>query len=139
MPIVRYFVFVGSLLLALLFLADWYYPQLVTAPARAEVDRTIIRLHTAHKWPEAIVFDTSLPTIVPPPPAAVAENPAPPARAGAPRQAFALALPESVPPRSAPASAATKPIQRHRAYRTAATPRRIAAPRFGYPTASWEW
>jgi hypothetical protein len=64
MPLARYFTFVGSLLLALLFLADWYFPKLVAAPARAGVDKTIIRLHSAHKWPEAIVFDTTLPTLV---------------------------------------------------------------------------
>ena len=54
------------MLLALLFLADWYLPQPAAMPARADVDRTVIRLHSSHKWPERIVIDTSLPTIVPP-------------------------------------------------------------------------
>ena len=67
MPLGRYFVFVGSLLLAFLFLADRYMPKPVTAPAHADIDRSIIRLHSSHKWPERIVIDTSLPTIVPPP------------------------------------------------------------------------
>ena len=66
MPLVRYFTVTSSLLLALLFLADWYFPKLVAPPATAGVDKTIIRLHSAHRWPEAVVFDTSLPTIVPP-------------------------------------------------------------------------
>jgi len=67
MPLGRYFVAVGSLLLALLYLADWYFPQEAATPGRADVDRTVIRLHSAHQWPERIVIDTSLPTIVPPP------------------------------------------------------------------------
>jgi hypothetical protein len=67
MPLARYFAVVGSLLLTLLFLADWYFPKLVAAPATAGVDKTIIRRHSAHRWPEATVFDTTLRTIVPPP------------------------------------------------------------------------
>jgi hypothetical protein len=66
MPIGRYFVFVGSVLLALLFLADRYLPGQVAPSARADVERSIIRIHSRHKWPEAVVYDTSLPTIVPP-------------------------------------------------------------------------
>lgn len=98
MPLARYFAVTGSLLLALLFLADWYFPKLVAAPARAGVDKTIIRLHSAHKWPEATVFDTSLPTIVPPPsPLIVAQRQPPPSTAQleAPTQAFAMAITES--------------------------------------------
>jgi hypothetical protein len=66
MPIGRYFICIGSVLLALLFLADWYYPA-SAAVARAEVDRSILRIKSDHKWPERIVIDTTLPTIVPPP------------------------------------------------------------------------
>jgi hypothetical protein len=96
MPLARYFTFVGSLLLALLFLADWYFPKLVAPPATAGVDKSIIRLHTAHKWPEATVYDTSLPTIVPPPsPMIFAERRPPVAQAEAPTQAFAMAIKES--------------------------------------------
>jgi hypothetical protein len=65
MPIGRYFVFVGSVLLALLFLADRNFPGQITPSARADVDRSVIRIQTRHKWPEAVVYDTSLPTIVP--------------------------------------------------------------------------
>ena len=93
MPLARYFTFTGSLLLALLFLADWYFPKLVAPPATAGVDKTIIRLHSAHKWPEAIVFDTNtIPAHLaaadtPPPPSPVAD-PAP-----STRQAFAMVHP----------------------------------------------
>ena len=110
MPLGRYFVFTGSLLLALLFLADWYLPQLAPTPARAEVDRSIIRLHSRHKWPERIVIDTSLPTIVPPP-VKVADKPEqPPQATRSPRAAFALALP----PQAAAPVVASKPAPKRR-------------------------
>ena len=99
MPLIRYFTFAGSLLLALLFLADWYFPKLVASPATAGVDKSIIRLHSAHKWPEATVYDTSLPTIVPPPAPvilAVQRPPQPAEQAKPPTQAFAMAIKESV-------------------------------------------
>ena len=59
LPIIRYFVFVGSLLLALLFAADRYLSRPPDAIRSAEVDRTIIRIHSARTPPEKIVFDTS--------------------------------------------------------------------------------
>jgi hypothetical protein len=135
MPLARYFTFVGSLLLALLFLADWYFPKLVAAPAGAGVDKTIIRLHSAHKWPEAIVFDTTLPTLVPPPSLALAESLAerlPPARpARSSQQAFALALPEPMPVRAEQSPAPPKQVQRRRVRTTAANARRIASDETG--------
>jgi hypothetical protein len=69
-PLGRYFVFVGSLLLGLLFFADWYLPSepSQTFFREARVDKSIIRVKSGHKWPESIVIDTSQPTIVPPPP-----------------------------------------------------------------------
>jgi hypothetical protein len=66
MPLGRYFAFTGSVLLALLFLADWCMPKLSAEPTRAGVDKTIIRIRSAHRWPEAIVYDTNRPTISPP-------------------------------------------------------------------------
>jgi hypothetical protein len=39
------------------------------------VDKSIIRIKSAHKWPEPIVIDTSLPTIVPPPLPVLAKAP----------------------------------------------------------------
>src|SRR5882757_3390946 len=131
MPLARYFAVAGSLLLTLLFLADWYFPKLVAAPAGAGVDKTIIRLHSAHKWPEAIVFDTTLPTLVPPPSLALAERlpPARPARSS--QQAFALALPEPMPVRAEQSPAPPKQIQRRRIRTTAANARRIASDETG--------
>jgi hypothetical protein len=80
-PIGRYIAFVGSLLLAIFFIADWYMPmaptQIVTS---REAEKPIIRIKTDRKWPERIVFDTSAPTIVPQKPPAVADAPVTPPR-----------------------------------------------------------
>ncbi|WP_338830621.1 hypothetical protein [Bradyrhizobium sp. 27S5] len=58
MPIIRYFVFVGGLLLALLFAADRYLPAPVEHAGAADPDRTTIRNSSATSLPEKIVFDT---------------------------------------------------------------------------------
>ena len=111
MPLGRYFASIGSVLLALLFLADWYMPPQAATPDRADVDRTVIRLHSGHRWPQRIVIDTSLPTIVPPPAKVADTLPAgsPPA-ARSPREAFALATPAQA---AAPAIA-RKPAAKRR-------------------------
>jgi hypothetical protein len=69
MPVMRYFLFVGAALLALLLVAGEVFP---TAPAESAVqgtsaasDLSVIRIHTDRKWPERVVFDTTIPTIVP--------------------------------------------------------------------------
>lgn len=116
MPLGRYFVFSGSMLLALLFLADWYLPQLAATPARTEADRSIIRLNSRHQWPERIVIDTSLPTIVPPPAIADVPSVKPDAVARPPREAFAMAAPvQAATPAMAPKPA---PKRRMRTART---------------------
>ena len=75
MPIARYFVFVGCTLVALLFIAGWCLPTppAMFADQSAATDRAVIRIKSAHKWPEKIVLDTKQPTIAPP---AVEEPPA---------------------------------------------------------------
>ena len=53
----------------MLFISDWYFPKASSSQSffrEARVDKSIIRITSAHKWPEPIVIDTSLPTIVPP-------------------------------------------------------------------------
>jgi hypothetical protein len=65
MPVGRYFLFSGSALLSLLYLADWYLPRLAAEPAHSEVDRTIIRIHSEHQWPTAVAIDTNVKTINP--------------------------------------------------------------------------
>ena len=66
MPLVRYFLFVGGVLLALLFVADACLPKMPVAEAvNAGFDPATIRIHSDRKWPERVVFDTSHPVIVP--------------------------------------------------------------------------
>src|SRR5204862_1663701 len=112
---------VGSLLLAMIFVADWcFLPDSPQTFREAKVDKSIIRIKSAHKWPERIVIDTSLPTIVPPPSAVVANTPV----FNQPREAFAqLAAPSQQvsripsPPRSKPKVAKKATHTRVAAYR----------------------
>src|SRR6478609_911555 len=60
MPLVRYFLFTGAMLLSLLFAADWYLPKTADKIA-ADVDRSAIRIHSDHQWPVAVRIDASVP------------------------------------------------------------------------------
>ena len=139
MPLGRYFAFIGSVLLALLFLADWYLPQPAAMPARAAVDRSVIRLHSIHKWPERIVIDTSQPTIVPPPAKVADTLPASsPPVARAPSDALALMTPaHTVAPAITrkPAAKRRTRVVRSRGHATSLA----AATEFhpAFPTMSW--
>ena len=64
MPLARYFYFVGGVLLALLFILDACFPKLPVLD-RGLDSSLVIRIHSERKWPERIVFDTSLPASVP--------------------------------------------------------------------------
>ena len=64
MPLARYFLFVGGALLALLFLVDACLPELPVSE-QADMHLAIIRIHSEQKWPQRIVYDTSIPTIIP--------------------------------------------------------------------------
>ncbi len=64
MPFGRYFLFVGGVLLALLLIADSCLPKLPFV-ANANADLPVIKIQSERKWPERIVYDTSLPTIIP--------------------------------------------------------------------------
>jgi hypothetical protein len=68
MPVARYFLFVGGALLALLFLIDAYVPSqaVVASHAAPSIDRNVVRIRSDQKLPERVVYDTSLPTIIPP-------------------------------------------------------------------------
>src|SRR5258705_7164342 len=125
-PIGRYVAFVGSLLLALLFIADWLLPigptQNVTS---GEANRPTIRIKSSsdHKWPERIAFDTSAPTIVAQMPPLVADAPV----TNPQREAFALLsapVPEvsetPLPVRTKRKVAKRAPHSRWTAYRPAA-------------------
>ena len=65
MPIIRYFVFVGSVLVALLFAIDRYLPMPPETRHASDPDKTIIRIHSARSLPEKIVFDTRTRTAAP--------------------------------------------------------------------------
>jgi hypothetical protein len=91
MPLKRYFGVVGGLLLVLLLVADWYFPGPVSGKEAGGIDKSVIRITSAHRWPDRIVFDTNQPTIFPPP-IIVAEIPA----RNLPREAFAQ-LPAPIP------------------------------------------
>jgi hypothetical protein len=69
MPVARYFLFIGGVLLALLLAIDALVPQqaLVASQATPSVNKTVVRIRSDQKLPERVVYDTSLPTIVPPP------------------------------------------------------------------------
>ena len=80
MPLARYFFLVGGVLLALLFVVDAVLPKLPVVD-RTDTDLPVIRIHSDRKWPERVVFGTSIPTIIPARTAkaeAVASAPAPP-------------------------------------------------------------
>ena len=64
MPIGRYMAWVGTALLALLFVANWFQPQSFAEPAAHEINRPVIRIASVQQTPERIVIDTNLPTIV---------------------------------------------------------------------------
>jgi hypothetical protein len=81
--LVRYFIYAGGALLALLLLAGWYWPAASVNTAddqarEASLNKEILRIRSAQKWPPKIDFDTNIPTIVPPPALVASVPPAPP-------------------------------------------------------------
>jgi hypothetical protein len=132
MLVVRYFLFVGGALLALLFVADTWLPKL-PAEQRADADLPVIRIHSDRKWPQAVVFDTSHPTIVAEqttasaPPAATVADISAKARV---REAFAQLQPadrKQVGPTTGPKSGDRQPPKRRIAKRRAAPPVMLVA------------
>jgi hypothetical protein len=102
MPVARYFLFVGAALLALLFVVDAYQPKLpVTAVTDAAADTPMIRIQSDRKWPERIVFDTSIAAVRPVQTAAVVPVQAPAGVADVSakvREAFAQLQPSEAKP-----------------------------------------
>jgi hypothetical protein len=64
MPLARYLLFVGGVLLALLFISDPFLPKLPVADW-SNSHSAIIRIHSDQKWPGRVVYDTSPPTLIP--------------------------------------------------------------------------
>jgi hypothetical protein len=107
-------------LLAILFIADRHLPssQAQFFLREARVDKSIIRLQSAHRWPEPIVFNTNQPTIVPPPLPVLVNAPT----VSQPREALAQLIEPSrpVPKYSEPKKAKRKVASRTRPARMAA-------------------
>ncbi len=136
MPVARYFMYVGGALLALLSISGAFLPK---SPV---VDRTdsaaelpAIRIHSDRKWPERVVFDTSIPTVVPAQTAkaeAIAPSPTPVADVSARvrvREAFA----QMVPPE--PKKPEAKPQRKRKIAKNRVAPPMIQVaqqPRFGF-------
>jgi hypothetical protein len=132
--LVRYFFYAGSALLTLLLLVDWYS---LAAPAtvagddqmrQTSLDKEILRIQSSQKWPQKIVFDTNLPTIVPPSAlVANASSPPPPFKAAEANNSVLNAHAEAKP--GAKVQTSTRRVPRHRTSKP--------APQFGaYPVAS---
>ena len=141
MPVVRYFLLVGGVLLALLFLSNEVLPQLPVAERVAESgpDKPVIRINSDRKWPERVVFDTNMPTIVPPvAPALVAKAeaaaPAPAAVAEVSAQARGLQAFAQLKP-SEPRKPEPKPQPKRKIAKTRFAPPMVVVaqqPRFGF-------
>ena len=64
MPVLRYFMFVGGALLALLFVCDAIFPQVpLPATLKSGSDLPAVRIRSERKWPERVVIDTTVPTV----------------------------------------------------------------------------
>jgi hypothetical protein len=61
MPLLKYFGWMGSFLGAALFAASsWFSGIAYVPPSSAPLSESIhIRIHSDHKWPERMVFDTT--------------------------------------------------------------------------------
>ena len=61
MPLLRYFLFVGGSLLALLFVVNAAYPTVpLPDTLTSAADLPPIRIHSERKLPDRVVFDTSV-------------------------------------------------------------------------------
>jgi hypothetical protein len=133
MPLLRYFVYVGGALLALLFIVNACLPALpVAQTSQQAADLSVIRIHSNQKWPEQVVFDTSRPTVTPAPAMAAVIPEAPLS------QKTAAAQPSKTPVRDAfaqmrnpndPHSLPSKPKRKSVAKNYAAPPNYAVQPR----------
>ena len=146
MPLARYFFFIGGVLLALIFLVDAGSPKLVVADKTdAASNFPAQRIRSDRKWPDPIVFDTSLPTIVPAAPVVIeASVPGSPITAEISAKArvgdtFAQVRPsdEKKPEAKLPPK---RKVVRNYAPRNYAPPRMVVVaqqPRFGFFDTTW--
>jgi hypothetical protein len=64
MPVARYFLYVGGVLIALLFAINAILPPEAAVHSAPGIDRSTVRIRSDQKLPERVVYDTSLPSIV---------------------------------------------------------------------------
>jgi hypothetical protein len=151
MPVARYFLYVGGVLLALLFAIDAFAPQDVAVASHSApgLDKSTVRIHSVQKLPERVVYDTSLPTIVPPAARSVvaaAAPRAPDASAQARvRDTFAQFVPAEAKKLEQPQAPKKRRIAKIHAYPPSNPPMRLAQqqqPHFGFfggPTWNNTW
>ena len=150
MLVARYFMYVGGVLLALLFAIDAFMPQDVAVASHSApgLDKTTVRIHSVQKLPERVVYDTSLPTIVPPAAKTVVAAAAPPAPDASAqsrvRDTFAQFVPAEAKKIDQPQAPKKRRIARVRAYPASNQPIRLAQqqPHFGFfgaPTWNSTW
>jgi len=150
MPVARYFLYVGGVLLALLFALDALLPQelAVANHSAPGIDKSTVRIHSVQKLPERVVYDTSLPTIVPPAArtvVAAAAPRAPDASAQARvRDTFAQFVPAEAKKLEQPQAPKKRRIAKVHAYPPSNAPMRLAQqqPHFGFfggPTWNNTW
>jgi hypothetical protein len=64
MPLARYFFLVGGVLLALLWISDAVLPKVpMAAGTDLGTEKSFLRINSDRKWPERVVFDTSIPPV----------------------------------------------------------------------------
>ena len=145
MPILRYFVFVGGALLALLLGINFVLtqPAGTQSAGASNGDFPPIRIHSDHRLPERVVLDTSQPTIVPPVmKTAAAVAPKPPVQTATSSQALAQ-LVQIEPPKAAARKTNARSQPRHRAARARWAPPwggpMVVAqqPHFGFFSMTW--
>jgi hypothetical protein len=112
MPIFKYFMLTGSVLLALLFVADIYLPPPPNRSDPVDVDRTIIRIRSGRTLPEKIVLDTTHPPVV-----AMTVPVAPDEPADRKKEALAMMSNDAPPLVKPPQSSANRAVESRRAVR----------------------
>jgi len=126
MPLIRYFVFTGGALLALLYLADYYLAGPVSTAAETGPDLSIARIRSAQTWPEKIVFDTNVRQIPLTKTVASTSDAAASAATEGTRQAFAMAAQPAAELKASDARASDAKAAEPRQAKAAAANKRVA-------------
>ena len=66
MPILRYIVWVGTSLLALLLVASWFLPEPPQEAVHEAIEKPVIRIASVQRPPDSVFIDTDQPTTDPP-------------------------------------------------------------------------